>query len=40
MSDDRQKTGLQDRSRVNTSEDYEVQYWTKTFSVTKPSRNT
>jgi Protein of unknown function (DUF3606) len=33
MSDDPTKKGRQDRSRVNTSEDYEVQYWSKKFGV-------
>ena len=34
MSDDTLKTGLQDRTRINTSEDYEVRYWTEKFAVT------
>ena len=34
MSDDKQKTGPQDSSRINTSEDYEVRYWNKKFGVT------
>ena len=29
MSDDLSKRGAQDRSRINTSEDYEVRYWSK-----------
>jgi uncharacterized protein DUF3606 len=33
MSDDIQKKGGQDRSRINTSEDYEVRYWSKKFGV-------
>jgi Protein of unknown function (DUF3606) len=33
MSDDPKKKGRQDRSRINTSEDYEVQYWSKKFGV-------
>jgi hypothetical protein len=27
--DDKDKVGGQDRSRINTSEDYEVQYWSE-----------
>lgn len=34
MSDNKQKTGPQDSSRINTSEDYEVRYWTEKFGVT------
>lgn len=33
MSDDKTKTGGQDRSRISTSEDYEVQYWAEKFGV-------
>jgi hypothetical protein len=33
MSDDPKKKGRQDRSRINTSEDYEVRYWSKKFGV-------
>ena len=33
MSDDRKSKGSQDRSRINTSEDYEVRYWSKKFGV-------
>ena len=35
MADNKSNTGAQDRNRINTSEDYEVQYWTKTFGCTK-----
>jgi hypothetical protein len=35
MADDRQQRGPQDRTRVNLSEDYEVQYWCKKFGVTE-----
>ena len=35
MSDDKQKRGEPDRSRINLSEDYEVAYWTKRFDVTE-----
>jgi hypothetical protein len=27
--DDKDKVGGQDRNRINTSEDYEVQYWSE-----------
>jgi hypothetical protein len=33
MSDDKSKKGGQDRSRINTSEDYEVRYWADKFGV-------
>ena len=35
MSDDRTNRGAQDRSRISLSEDYEVQYWTKEFGVSR-----
>jgi len=31
MSDDKNKTGGPDRSRINVHEAYEVEYWTKKF---------
>ncbi len=34
MTDDKSKTGSPDRDRINVSEDYELQYWTKTLGVT------
>lgn len=34
MADDLKNRGPQDRSRINTSEDYEVTYWTKELGVT------
>jgi hypothetical protein len=34
MSDDKTKTGGQDRSRISLSEDYEVRDWAKKFGVT------
>jgi hypothetical protein len=34
MSDDKSKSGGQDRKRVNTTEDYEVRDWAKKFGVT------
>lgn len=33
MSDDKTKTGGQDRSRISLTEDYEVQDWSKRFGV-------
>ena len=33
MADDLKKRGTQDRSRINTTEDHEVQYWTKELGV-------
>ena len=35
MSDDKNNRGGQDRSRVSTSEDYELDYWTKKFGVSR-----
>ena len=35
MSDDKTQRGPQDASRINMNEDYEVQYWTKRFGVSK-----
>jgi len=35
MADDKNIRGPQDRSRINLSEDYEVQYWTKELGVSK-----
>jgi hypothetical protein len=42
--DDRSKSGGQDRTRINTNEDYEVRDWSKKFGVSAdelkaPSRN-
>jgi len=34
MSDDKTKTGGQDRTRISLSEDYEVRDWAKKFGVT------
>lgn len=34
MSDDKSKSGGQDRTRIILSEDYEVQDWSKKFGVT------
>jgi hypothetical protein len=35
MADDKTKTGSQDRSRIAMGEDYEVEYWTKKFRVSR-----
>ena len=35
MADNRSIRGPQDRSRINLSEDYEVEYWTKELGVSK-----
>ena len=35
MADDKTKRGAQDRSRVNMSEDYEVEYWTSKWGVSR-----
>ena len=37
MADDKSKRGPQDRTRISLTEDYEVQYWTKKFDITKPA---
>jgi len=33
MSDDKKKTGEPDRSRINTNERYEMDYWKNKFKV-------
>ena len=33
MSDDKQKSGGQDRNRINVSQDYELRDWAKKFGV-------
>jgi len=35
MSDDKNKKGAQDRSRINLNEDYEVRYWMDRFGVSE-----
>ena len=35
MSDDKTMRGPQDRSRIALGEDYEVQYWTEKFGVSR-----
>jgi hypothetical protein len=34
MSDDKTKTGGQDRKRINVHEDYELRDWSKSLGVT------
>jgi hypothetical protein len=33
VADDKRNSGGQDRTRINTSQDYEVQDWAKKFGV-------
>lgn len=35
MADDRNERGPRDRQRINMSEDYEVSYWSKKWSVSR-----
>ena len=35
MPDNTQKSGGQDRKRINVNQDYELQDWSKKFGVTK-----
>ena len=35
MTDDRTKKAVQDRTRINISEDYELRYWSKKLGVTQ-----
>jgi len=35
MSDDLSRKGMQDRTRINTSEDYELRYWSEKFGVSQ-----
>lgn len=35
MADDKTNRGPQDASRINIHEDYEVEYWTKKFGVSR-----
>lgn len=39
MADDKSKRGPQDRSRINTSEDYEVRYWAEKFGFSAEKLN-
>jgi len=34
MSDDKSKSGGQDRKRINVNEDYELRDWSKSLNVT------
>jgi hypothetical protein len=34
MSDDKQKTGGQDRDRINVNQDYELRNWAKSMNTT------
>jgi hypothetical protein len=33
--DDKQNTGSPDKDRINVNEDYELQYWSEKFGVSK-----
>lgn len=35
MSDDTTKRGPADRTRINVNEDYELQYWSEKFGVSR-----
>jgi hypothetical protein len=35
MADDKSNRGPQDAARINIHEDYEVEYWTKKFGVSR-----
>jgi hypothetical protein len=35
MADDKTKRDYRDRAHINMNEDYEVQYWTTRFGVTR-----
>jgi hypothetical protein len=35
MSDDKSKAGSPDRDRINTHEQYELNYWSKKFGVSQ-----
>jgi hypothetical protein len=35
MSDNLQKAGQQDRSRINVNEEWEVRYWTEALGVSR-----
>ncbi|MBL7819463.1 MAG: DUF3606 domain-containing protein [Saprospiraceae bacterium] len=39
MSDDKSKRGYQDRTRINTKEPYEVDYWTKKWNISSQQLN-
>ncbi len=35
MADSKDNRGPQDRSRINVNEDYELQYWSEKYGVSK-----
>ena len=35
MADDKSNVGGEDRKRINPDEDYEVQYWSEKFGVSR-----
>ena len=35
MSDSKDKKDFRDRERINTSEDYEMQYWSEKFGISQ-----
>jgi hypothetical protein len=35
MSDDKNKRDFRDRDRINTSEAYELQYWSEKFGISQ-----
>jgi hypothetical protein len=35
MSDDLSKKGMQDRTRLNTSEDHEIRYWSEKLGISQ-----
>lgn len=35
MMDNRNERGPQDRSRINVNEDYELEYWSRKFGVSR-----
>jgi hypothetical protein len=35
MADNKSMKGVQDRTRINLSEDYELRYWCEKFGVTE-----
>lgn len=35
MADGPTKKGMQDRTRINTGEDYELRYWSEQFGVSQ-----
>lgn len=39
MADDKKNRGAQDRARINTSEEYEIRYWTQQLGVSSQKLN-